>query len=293
MKQHVQNATVRWLTATAMAVCMLAGCQDRPESAGNGESPNPAPRTVQKDLRLSNWTGELVPWPYALPDMRKVQASTLDDAMLWSNRMPETGKTKPIAKIDSCATLGQLLRAMDALADSHALPREKTVYRIINRSYTMEGRRIADGRYAFNVPPASMVIMEVPTQQFWAMLYVTPDTGFWVGSLASVFMTDSNLVQTAGIRGISWEHQRLESYVCQEKEGEYSYWVIASALPPFKSRKFKDIQTILLEGRDCHQRNYPDQGREIPFGFCYLPIWDDQGYGGAGDYHTVLPACAD
>lgn len=289
MKTILQNASVPWVMAIVLAVGILAGCQSAPE----GTAPTAAPLMARKNRKLDKWTGELLPWPYALPDMREVLASTLDDAMLWSNRMPETGKTKPIAKIDSCATLGQVLRAMDALADSHALPREKTVYRITNRRYSMEGRQLADGQYAFNVPPASMVLMDVPTQQFWAMQYTTPDTGFWVGSLASVFMTDSNLVQTAGIRGFSFKFQRLETYVCQEKEGEQSYQVIASALPPFKSRKFKDIRTIMLAGRDCHQQTYPEKGRELPRSFCYMPIWRDQGYGGAADYHAVLPACTD
>jgi hypothetical protein len=235
----------------------------------------------------------LIDLPYGLPSMRKVLTSTLDDAMLWSNRMPEAGKMKPIAKTSTCATLGQVLRAMDALADSHALSRENAVYRIINRKYTMEGRQLADGRYAFNVAPASMVIMDVPTQQFWAMQYITPDTGFSSGNLAAVFLTDSNLVQTVGIRSILFKDPQLESYVCQGKEGEQSYHVIASALPPLKSRKFKDLRSIMLEGRDCHQRKYHEKGREIPSTFCYLPIWFDQEYGGTGDYHPVFPACTD
>lgn len=293
MRKIVQNASIRWVTATAIAGCMMAGCQNTPESADKGGDPITAPPIVRKDLRLDKWTGELIDWPYGLPGMREVQASTLDDAMLWSNRMLETGKMKPIAKTDTCASLGQVLRAMDALADSHALPREKAVYRIINREYTMEGRQLADGRYAFNVAPASMVMVDVPTQQFWAMQYITPDTGFSNGNLAAVFLTDSNLVQTVGIRSILFKDPRLESYVCQGKEGEQSYQVIASALPPLKSRKFKDIRSIMLEGRDCHQRKYPDQGREIPSSFCYLPIWLDQGYGGTGDYHSVFPACTD
>jgi hypothetical protein len=289
----VPYASVRWMAATVLAGFWMAGCPNTPESANEvGASTAVAP-IARKDLRLDEWTGELIDWPHALPGMRKVLASTLDDAMLWSNRMPETGKTKPIAKTDTYATLGQVLRAMDALADSHALPREKAVYRIINREYTMEGRQLADGRYAFNVAPASMVIMDVPTQQFWAMQHVALDTGFWHESLASVFLTDSNLVQTAGIRGISFKNPRLESYTCQEEDGAQSYLVIASALPPLKSRKFKDIRSLMLEGRDCHQRKYPDQGRDISSTFCSLPIWRDQGQGGPGDYHPVFPACTD